>query len=68
MRLLGLLITLIGFLCFLFGLLWIGQGTGFIRWPSDSFMIGASDWTMRGAILAVIGAVLFWFGGRLGRR
>ena len=68
MRGLGQLVTIVGILCILLGLLWAGQGAGLIRWPSDSFMIGVADWTVRGAVVAAIGAVLVWLGRRLGRR
>ena len=42
----------------LMGLLWIGQGTGVIQWPSSSFMLDQRPWATRGAILAVVGVVL----------
>lgn len=59
-------LTIIGILALLMGLLWIGQGLGTIRWPSESFMIDMRPWAWRGAVLAVIGAVLIWWGRRIG--
>jgi len=67
MAILRLLIVVIGALCLLLGLLWIGQGMGYVRWPATSFMIDASEWATRGAILAVLGAVMIVIGRRIGR-
>ena len=67
MAILRLLIVVVGALCLLMGLLWIGQGTGYVRWPATSFMIDASEWAMRGAILAILGAVMIAIGRRIGR-
>jgi hypothetical protein len=52
----GLLI--LGIAAVLIGLLWIGQGTGFINWPASSFMIDQRPWITRGAILTVLGVIL----------
>ncbi|HYI63362.1 MAG TPA: hypothetical protein VEW71_00600 [Allosphingosinicella sp.] len=59
-----IIFTIVGVLALLMGLLWIGQGTGLIRWPSSSFMIGVSDWALRGAVLAVGGALMILYGRR----
>jgi hypothetical protein len=53
---LGLLI--VGIVALLMGLLWIGQGAGLIHWPASSFMLDQRPWTLRGAILAAVGAGL----------
>ncbi len=37
------------------GLLWAGQGMGWIAWPASSFMIGARIWTAIGLVLAAAG-------------
>jgi hypothetical protein len=58
MRWLRPILTLIGAVALLIGLLWIGQGLGFIRWPSESFMLGQQEWAIRGAALAVVGVIL----------
>ena len=55
MQILKMLALVIGVLAILMGLLWIGQGTGLVRWPASSFMIDQSPWTYRGAILAAVG-------------
>ena len=61
------LLTIIGILALLMGLLWIGQGTGFVRWPASSFMIDETTWTTRGAILAIVGIGMIWIGRRISR-
>ena len=58
---LGVAITLVG-------LLWIGQGLGYVRWPASSFMIAQTVWADRGAVTAVIGLVLILVARRLSRR
>ena len=47
-----------GIVAVLMGLLWIGQGLGYIHWPASSFMLDQRPWALRGAILAVVGVVL----------
>ena len=59
-----LLLTIVGGLALLMGLLWIGQGTGLVKWPASSFMIDVRPWAYRGVVLAVAGAVLLWLGRR----
>jgi hypothetical protein len=59
-----LLITILGVLALLMGLLWIGQGLGIVRWPASSFMIDMRPWVLRGAVLALVGIALIWFGRR----
>lgn len=56
--------TIIGALALLMGLLWIGQGLGLVRWPASSFMIDMRPWALRGAALAIVGIGLIWFGRR----
>jgi hypothetical protein len=53
-----LLVT--GLLALAMGLLWIGQGTGMIRWPQSSFMIRQIQWAGYGAALAGFGLILIW--------
>ena len=57
-------VTIFGILVLLMGLLWIGQGTGYIQWPASSFMIDQRIWALWGALLAVVGIVII----RIGRR
>ena len=64
MAIVRLLVLILGVAALLIGLLWIGQGTGVIRWPASSFMIDVSDWAIRGALLAAAGLILIWLGRR----
>ena len=40
------------------GLLFVGQGSGFIEWPASSFMIGQTEWVYYGGAIAVLGVLL----------
>jgi hypothetical protein len=51
-------LTLIGILALAMGLLWMGQGSGYIPWPKSSFMISQTRWIYYGAALAVVGGLL----------
>jgi len=51
-------LLIVGLAALLMGLLWIGQGTGFVHWPASSFMIDQRPWVARGGILAVVGLIL----------
>jgi hypothetical protein len=50
-----MLLLVLGVLALLMGLLWIGQGLGFVHWPASSFMLDQRPWAIRGAVLAVVG-------------
>jgi len=55
------LLTIIGAALLAMGLLWAGQGAGYIKWPAESFMISQSQWIYYGGITAVVGlVVLIW--------
>ncbi|MCT8000670.1 hypothetical protein NZL82_02125 [Sphingomonas sanguinis] len=58
----------IGVLLALTGLLWIGQGLGYIRWPQESFMLGQGEWADRGAFVAIAGLALILIARRLPKR
>jgi uncharacterized membrane protein len=58
------LLLVVGLLALAIGLLWIGQGTGVVKWPESSFMISQIQWAWYGAVLAVVGLVLIWRGNR----
>jgi hypothetical protein len=54
------LLTIVGVAALLIGLLWVGQGFGYVRWPASSFMIDQGEWTRWGGLLAMAGlAMLF---------
>ena len=54
------LLLVVGLLALAMGLLWIGQGTGVIAWPKESFMINELQWAGYGALLAALGLILIW--------
>jgi hypothetical protein len=58
------LLLVVGFLALAIGLLWIGQGTGAIKWPASSFMISQIQWAGYGIALAALGLILIWQGKR----
>lgn len=60
MRFARIVLTIIGVLTALIGLVWIGQGTGAFPYPASSFMINQSPWILRGTIVTIIGVALVW--------
>jgi len=50
-------LTALAILCDLMGLLWIGQGLGYVR---GSFMTGQPVWAAIGAVLLGVSALLYW--------
>lgn len=64
MRITRLLVLVVGILAVLMGLLWIGQGLGIVMWPASSFMLAQGAWAVRGALLAIVGAVAIWWSRR----
>ncbi|KHK91586.1 membrane protein [Novosphingobium malaysiense] len=53
-----------GLLAVAMGLLWVGQGTGVVLWPADSFMLADRAWAIRGALLAAVGLIVIWLARR----
>lgn len=64
MRALRLIAQFLGVALVLAGGLWTLQGLGIVMWPASSFMLADRSWAVNGAITAVIGALLFWWGSR----
>ena len=64
MHIAGIILRVIAILVVLMGLLWIGQGTGYIHWPASSFMLDQRPWALRGVLLVVVGVAI----GLVGRR
>jgi hypothetical protein len=57
-------LSLVGIIAILIGLLWVGQGTGYVRWPASSFMISDMHWAYYGAAVAAVGLALVIFSRR----
>lgn len=55
----------IGILAVLFGLVWIGQGSGYFPYPASSFMIAQPQWMLYGAILVLLGIAAVVAGRRM---
>ena len=53
-------LLIVGVLALAVGLLWIGQGTGTIKWPQASFMIDQIQWAGYGAVMAALGLIFIW--------
>ena len=58
------LLLILGLIALAIGMLWIGQGTGVIKWPASSFMISQMQWAGYGVVLAGLGLILIWQGRR----
>jgi hypothetical protein len=65
MRLIRIAVTLLGLAGLAVGILWIGQGTGYIPWPSSSFMIDQMPWAYAGAALGLAGLVAMFLARRI---
>ena len=51
-------LMLIGIVVLAAGLVFVGQGLGYIRWPASSFMISEIRWAYYGGGIAVVGILL----------
>jgi hypothetical protein len=61
---LRIIALVLGILAVAMGLLWVGQGTGVVMWPAESFMLADRTWAVRGAILAAVGCIVVWLARR----
>ena len=64
MAVIRLFVIVLGALAVVMGLLWVGQGTGLIMWPKESFMLADRTWAANGLVLAAAGLVLIWLARR----
>ena len=62
-----LVLSILGGLMVLLGLVWIGQGSGIFPYPASSFMINQTPWIYWGILLAAAGLVVLWQSRRIGR-
>ncbi len=65
MRPLGMVMRALSVFAALMGLLWIGQGLGYIHWPASSFMLDQRPWAFRGLMLVIIAVCIGLVGRRL---
>jgi hypothetical protein len=52
------LLMLLGTAALAAGLLFVGQGLGYISWPASSFMISQVRWVYYGGAIALAGLIL----------
>jgi hypothetical protein len=54
----------IGILLLVYGLHWIGQGTGLVPWPANTVMDYNMTFTWRGLALSAAAGGLIWYSRR----
>jgi ABC-type transport system involved in multi-copper enzyme maturation permease subunit len=52
------LLTIVGIIVLIAGLVFMGQGSGYFPWPAESFMVDDSNWIYYGGAIAVVGILL----------
>ena len=67
MKIIRIILSILGCLLVLLGLVWIGQGCCYFSYPAESFMINQTAWIYWGIILAVAGLVVLTGSRRLGK-
>ena len=60
MNIVRIVVRVVAVLALLIGLLWIGQGTGLVMWPSSSFMLADRQWAWNGLGVVVVALVLLF--------
>jgi hypothetical protein len=58
------LLTVVGVIVLLMGLVFMGQGSGYFPYPAESFMISQTRWVYYGAAIAVVGLLIIVFARR----
>ena len=62
------LMAIAGIVAMMMGALFLLQGLGIVRWPSDSFMVCDRDWVLYGAMIALAGGLTVSLANRNPRR
>ncbi len=57
-------LLVVGLVLIVFGLHWIGQGTGLFAWPGNPMMTGKPVWTYIGSGAALAGLAAVWLSRR----
>jgi hypothetical protein len=57
-------LLIVGLIAVLFGLHWVGQGTGYCVWPANPVMDDHVNWAYGGAALAVLGLLIIVYSRR----
>jgi hypothetical protein len=58
------LLTVVGIVLLIMGLVFMGQGSGYFPYPASSFMISQTRWIYYGAGIAVVGLLILVFARR----
>jgi hypothetical protein len=58
-------LAVFGIAALVIGLLWIGQGTGYVNWPRSSFMISQIQWAYYGGALVLAGILALLLSRRM---
>jgi hypothetical protein len=58
------LLTVLGIVLVIAGIVFIGQGSSYFPYPAESFMISQTRWVYYGAAIAVAGALILIFAVR----
>jgi hypothetical protein len=59
------LLTAVGVILLLAGLIFMGQGSRYFPYPAESFMVGATQWIYYGGGIAAVGIVILVIAWRL---
>ena len=60
-----ILVLIVGVIAVAMGLLWVGQGLGYVHLPAKgNFMLDQREWAVKGALLALLGVVAIWWSRR----
>ena len=54
------LLQIFGLLLLVLGLLFMAQGSGYLPWPAESFMVGDRNWVFYGGGIAAIGFLVIF--------
>ena len=66
MSILRIILTIIGFLMILAGIVWAAQGGGIFPYPAGSFMINQPKWIFYGIVMALAGAIVVYLAQKMG--
>jgi hypothetical protein len=58
------LLTVIGIILVIMGVVFTGQGSGYFPYPASSFMISQTRWIYYGGAIALAGLILVFLGRR----
>jgi uncharacterized membrane protein len=58
------LLLIVGVILVFSGLVWTGQGLGYINWPQSSFMLKQTQWAYYGSGTALVGLILIFLSRR----